>query len=57
MPWSSASTARSISASVVRGVPEQGAVVDERSDQVEDQLAIDVLAQVAARMGAVERLA
>jgi hypothetical protein len=27
-------------------VPEQRPVVDERSDQIEDQVAIDVLAQV-----------
>ena len=42
---------RALDLGVARGrVPEQRAVVDERADQVEDQVAVDVLAQVAARV-------
>ncbi len=48
---------RALDLGVGRGrVPEQRPVVDERSDQVEDQVAIDVGAQVAAGVRPVERL-
>ena len=32
-----------------RRVTEQSAVVDQRADQIEDQVEIDVVAQIAAR--------
>src|ERR671923_1777871 len=41
---------------VARGrVSEQGAVMHERTDQVEDQVEVDFLAQVPARVGPFER--
>ena len=39
-----------------RSMPEQGSVVDQRAEQVENQVEVDVVAQIAALVSPLERL-
>src|SRR5262245_55469060 len=39
-----------------RGVTEHGAIMDQRADQVEDQLDVDIAAQVSSRVSPLEGL-